>query len=69
MEIFVYFFLRSTEIGSPRYAVHPEYLRVYNDSRLLYSRRMVMVSSCLMNFRNYPMDTQVTQIKKMENTG
>ena len=53
-------FLRSTEIDNPKYAVTSEYLRVYNDSRLLYSRRMVMESYCSMNFQNYPMDTQVT---------
>ncbi len=50
---------KAKDLRVPVYKIPPEYLRVYNDSRILFSARVNYDIACPMSFENYPVDTQV----------
>ena len=50
---------KAKDLRVPVYKIPPEYLRMYPDSRMLYSARVNYDIACPMEFDNYPVDTQV----------
>ena len=46
----------------PVYKIPPAYLRMYGDSRMLYSARVNYDIACPMSFESYPVDTQECEI-------
>ena len=57
------FIEKSIEVREPKYHTSPTSLRVYNNSKLRFSKRFSFDLACPMNYCKYPMDTQECEIK------
>ena len=54
---------RAKKVRNPAFHQAPASIRVYNDSRFRYSKRINFDVACQMDFRLYPVDKQVCEIK------
>ena len=54
---------RAKKVRNPTFHQAPASIRVYNDSRFRYSKRINFDVACQMDFRLYPVDKQVCEIK------
>ena len=54
---------RAKDVRGPTYFKTPASIRVYNDSRLRFSKRINFDVACPMDFHLYPVDKQSCEIK------